>query len=236
MDLKVNLFNLNDKQYDAGISLDKRLLVLAGAESGKTKSLIQKLIYLTDEGAKSPTNILAITFTKNATNEMIDRLIISADEEGTYESLLKDKSKNQVEKNELRQAYVRKYKWIENFTIRKLSNQQFGGNREAVGRFRILINFIRPLLFKNKQLIHQFCFFTAILFLIKKSFFFLNLDKSEPNHETFECSDIITADKLTLGCPETIFEKKHHARQSCFISFSIKFNWPWSIAEFIKSI
>ncbi|MBK6937541.1 MAG: UvrD-helicase domain-containing protein [Chitinophagaceae bacterium] len=80
--MKTDLSNLNDKQREAVVSEDKRLLVLAGAGSGKTKTLLQKLIYLIEEKGVSPSSILAITFTKNATNEMIDRLIISADTTG----------------------------------------------------------------------------------------------------------------------------------------------------------
>ena len=76
---KTDLSNLNDKQREAVVSEEKRLLVLAGAGSGKTKTLLQKLIYLIEEKGVSPSNILAITFTKNAANEIIDRLIISTD-------------------------------------------------------------------------------------------------------------------------------------------------------------
>ena len=72
--VKTNLSALNDRQHEAVVSEDKRLLVLAGAGSGKTKTLLQKLIYLIEEKGVSPSSILAITFTKNATNEMIDRL------------------------------------------------------------------------------------------------------------------------------------------------------------------
>jgi len=46
---KTNISALNDKQQDAVVSEDKRLLVLAGAGSGKTKTLLQKLIYLIEE-------------------------------------------------------------------------------------------------------------------------------------------------------------------------------------------
>ena len=77
--LQSNLSSLNAQQLEAVVSDHKRLLVLAGAGSGKTKTLLQKLIYLIEEKGVSPSQILAITFTKNATNEMIDRLIISAD-------------------------------------------------------------------------------------------------------------------------------------------------------------
>ena len=76
--IKTDLSSLNPKQREAVISKENRLLVLAGAGSGKTKTLLQKLVYLIEEKGVSPSSILAITFTKNATNEMIDRLIVSA--------------------------------------------------------------------------------------------------------------------------------------------------------------
>ena len=98
---KTDLSALNDKQREAVISEDKRMLVLAGAGSGKTKTLLQKLIYLIEEKGVSPSNILAITFTKNATNEMIDRLIISADTTGQYERMhAVDKRLTKAEKEE----------------------------------------------------------------------------------------------------------------------------------------
>lgn len=46
---KTNLSALNDRQKEAVISDEKRLLVLAGAGSGKTKTLLQKLVYLIEE-------------------------------------------------------------------------------------------------------------------------------------------------------------------------------------------
>jgi DNA helicase-4 len=113
-----NLSALNDKQQDAVISEDKRLLVLAGAGSGKTKTLLQKLIYLIEEKGISPSSILAITFTKNATNEMIDRLIISADESGEYKKQLFDKYKSYLDKDKERFLYQKKYSWIDRLTIR----------------------------------------------------------------------------------------------------------------------
>jgi DNA helicase IV len=57
---KTDLSALNDRQREAVISDEKRLLVLAGAGSGKTKTLLQKLIYLIEEKDVSPSNILAI--------------------------------------------------------------------------------------------------------------------------------------------------------------------------------
>jgi DNA helicase IV len=115
---KTNLSALNERQREAVISEDKRLLVLAGAGSGKTKTLLQKLIFLIEEKGVSPSSILAITFTKNATNEMIDRLIISADESGEYEKQLFDKKKSYIEKDNERRLQQKRYKWIEGLTIK----------------------------------------------------------------------------------------------------------------------
>ena len=77
--MKTDLSKLNNKQIEAVVSDSKRTLVLAGAGSGKTKTLLQKILYLIEEKGVNPANILAITFTKNAANEMLDRLIIAAD-------------------------------------------------------------------------------------------------------------------------------------------------------------
>lgn len=115
---KTNLSALNDRQKQAVVSDEKRLLVLAGAGSGKTKTLLQKLVYLIEEKNVSPSAILAITFTKNATNEMIDRLIVSADNTGYYEKILFDKFKSKAEKDKGRANYQRKFKWIDSLTIK----------------------------------------------------------------------------------------------------------------------
>src|SRR5689334_25302908 len=116
--IKVDLSALNDRQREAVISEDERLLVLAGAGSGKTKTLLQKLIYLIEEKAVSPSNILAITFTKNAANEMIDRLIISADTSELYEKQLADKRLSNADKDRERFYQQKKYKWIDGLTIK----------------------------------------------------------------------------------------------------------------------
>jgi ATP-dependent exoDNAse (exonuclease V) beta subunit len=52
--IKTDLSNLNDKQREAVVSENKRLLVLAGAGSGKTKTLLQKIIYVIEEKGVSP--------------------------------------------------------------------------------------------------------------------------------------------------------------------------------------
>lgn len=71
----MNLETLNDRQKEAVLYNEGPLLIIAGAGTGKTKTLTTKIAYLIEENDVLPSNILAITFTNKAAKEMKDRII-----------------------------------------------------------------------------------------------------------------------------------------------------------------
>lgn len=78
-DYKVNYDeDLNEAQLEAVKSKDGPILVIAGAGSGKTKTLTYRVARLIEDGIK-PENILLLTFTKKAAAEMLSRATIVLD-------------------------------------------------------------------------------------------------------------------------------------------------------------
>lgn len=68
------LQDLNQQQKEAVTAGDGPLLIMAGAGSGKTKVLVSRVAYLINQGKAAPWQIMAVTFTNKAAQEMKDRL------------------------------------------------------------------------------------------------------------------------------------------------------------------
>ena len=66
---------LNEQQQQVATHKDGPLLVLAGAGSGKTRSVIHRVAWLISKENISPRNILVVTFTNKAAGELKERLI-----------------------------------------------------------------------------------------------------------------------------------------------------------------
>jgi DNA helicase-2/ATP-dependent DNA helicase PcrA len=68
------LTDLNPQQREAALCIDRPLIIVAGPGTGKTRTLTYRIAYLIASKGVAPENILAITFTNKATDEMVNRL------------------------------------------------------------------------------------------------------------------------------------------------------------------
>ncbi len=71
--------HLNEAQYEAATTMEGPVLVIAGAGSGKTRTLVYRLAHLVERGI-SPEQILLLTFTRKAAQEMVSRASLLLDD------------------------------------------------------------------------------------------------------------------------------------------------------------
>ena len=82
------LNELNPSQREAAEHIDGAMLILAGAGSGKTKTLTARLAYLIGEVGIDPANTLTLTFTNKAASEMRERALKLVKNKTSYPPLL----------------------------------------------------------------------------------------------------------------------------------------------------
>lgn len=82
MDVKDNFRHMNNMQQKAVFCTEGPLLILAGAGSGKTTVLVNRIAYILQSGLCMPWQILAITFTNKAAGELKDRICNAVPEGG----------------------------------------------------------------------------------------------------------------------------------------------------------
>ena len=99
---KETIQQLNEKQKQAAETIARRIAVAAGPGTGKTKTLISRILYLLEERKVSPGEITAVTFTNQAAKELKERLekqlgsrrSVNRMHIGTFHSLCLDFLKN----------------------------------------------------------------------------------------------------------------------------------------------
>ena len=149
--LLVEELRLDGAQRDATVRDDERNIVIAAAGSGKTRTLVARVRYLL-ECRMTPTNILAITFTNKATEEMEDRLkqmgvpVAFQESEGVSVSTLHALGKRILQAETPRPISIADERWTDSLVASALRDAREARDQQLASLyFNAILNFHRDL-------------------------------------------------------------------------------------------
>ena len=131
------LDKLNTEQKKAGKKIEGPLLILAGAGSGKTRTITYRIAYMIQELGISPYSILAVTFTNKAAKEMKERVEGLIGEDGKRAMISTFHSFGL----RLLRVYSKAIGYDSNFTIYDVDDQK-----------KVIKGIMKQLVIKNKDL------------------------------------------------------------------------------------
>ena len=131
------LEGLNPEQREAVLHTEGPLLILAGAGSGKTRVLTHRLAWLAREKGVPAANLLAITFTNKAAEEMRQRLqgLVGSYGRAMWVSTFHAACMRMLRKDAERLSYARNFVIYDEDDQRRLVNQLMRDNRMDVKRY-----------------------------------------------------------------------------------------------------
>ncbi len=139
---------LNDEQFSAAMHVKTSSLIIAGAGSGKTRALTYKIAYLIYGLKVKPHNILAVTFTNKAANEMKERIL----------ELWK----------EMNNIWVSKTKIEENIIHDTLEEESIDGFTELMAKTTVKTNYEAAIELKPNDLKWIWTFHSIFLKILKE--------------------------------------------------------------------